>query len=387
MSAQTVNTTVASTFGITYTPTDAWFQYPGPEAIDGDAEYLNGDNLNGRANSFIAYTFTQPATGLEYWGYQRSDGGNFSICFDCPPTYNLGYLIDALNTSTNGTQPPILLYAKYDLSYAVHNITIANLFDSRATINNNPNGPGGYGQMNLEHLLLIAPATPPTSSTQGSSSGSRTSAETSSSSSSPTAPAAGGSSSSNTGAIAGAVVGGLAALASIAVILFFLFRKRKQSRLMDGQAEGMVPKDTVNMQGNSVIPFILGAATQDGQATRLASWPSAAPSNGSGPSTVSPSVHGSLALRLTPAPVCRPAPRPKGASQMSAEPVTRTYETVTSPSINPATTRSSEPIYGLTAPSAPRDQDAGFLQGDDEPEMLPPDYDAATSRRLQAGQQ
>ncbi|KZT51861.1 hypothetical protein CALCODRAFT_503006 [Calocera cornea HHB12733] len=394
MSDQTVNTTVPSTTsGITYSPTDAWIPVAANGSTNGQSEFLIGDALNGGSNAFITYTFSQPATGFQYWGFQRSDGGLFSICFDCPPTYTLGDRIDALNKSTNGNEPPRLLYSKYDLSYAIHNVTIANLFDSRATIDNSTTG--AYGQMSLDRFVLITPATPPTtSSSQASSTAGPTSASSSSPSSSPSAAAAGGngqsgSSGSNTGAIAGGVVGGVAALVIVALLLwFFFFRKRNQQvNTVDMNAEqgsgSYEPKDGSALEGNPIAPFILGtasAAPQTGYANH-AYWPAA--SSSSGPSAIDPNESGG-ARPLPAAVAAAAAPRPKGARNMSDAPVVRASDLPVSPSVYPTTSEASGPTSGYATVTPRREQDAGFLAGE-EPDTLPPDYDAATARRRAEG--
>jgi len=402
MSAQTINTTVPSTSsGITYLPTDAWVPVAANGSTNGQSEFLIGDNLDGLADAFITYTFSQPATGFQYWGYQRSNGGLFSICFDCPPTYTLGDRIDALNASTDGTEDPRLLYSKYDLSYAIHNLTIANLFDSRATINGNGTS-GGYGQMSLDRFVLISPSTPPTTSSAlpSSTTASSTSSTSASTSSSPSAAAVvpgGGQSSgssSNAGAIAGGVVGGIAGLAIIALLLwFFVFRKNRNQRnsVLDMNAEhgtnDYEPKSGgPDLSGNPAAPFILGNQPQVGYANPAganhAYWPPAA-SSGSGPSNGAQSEYGyAPGAPAAGVAAAAAAPRPKGARNMSAEPVVRASELPTSPSVYPASSESSGPTSGYATVRPVREQDAGFLQGDDVEAMtLPPDYDAATARR------
>ncbi|KZO94275.1 hypothetical protein CALVIDRAFT_565922 [Calocera viscosa TUFC12733] len=393
MSSQTVNTTVPSTTsGISYLPTDAWGPVQANGATNGQGEFLIGDALNGKADAFITYTFTQPATGFQYWGWQRSDGGLFSICFDCPPTYTLGDRVDALNTSTNGNEDPRLLYSKYDLSYAIHNLTIANLFDQRATIGNSTNG--GYGQMSLDRFVLITPSTPPTTSTTPPSSTSGTGSP----SASPSSAAAGGGGqsggSSNVGAIAGGVVGGVGGLALIALLLWFLFfRKRNaQGAVQDMAAEQGLntyePKDETPLEGNPIAPFVLGTTAPQGGYANQGYWPPAA-SSSSGPSAAAASDYGG-ARPLPGAPAvaavaAAAAPRPKGARNMSAAPVTRASDLPLSPSVYPATSDASGPTSGYATVTPRREEDAGFLQGDEVAETLPPDYDAATARRRAAG--
>ncbi|KZT51860.1 hypothetical protein CALCODRAFT_111914 [Calocera cornea HHB12733] len=262
MSGDLLNTTVPSTdSSISYTPTSVWGIDIGPGAIGGAAYFDNAF-----AAAFINYAASQPITGVEWWGYQRSDHGLASICFDCPATSTGGIRVDYLNTSTNGTESPRLLYSTYNLTYAIHNLTIANLFDTRTPP---PTTSGSFGQMSIDRFVLFAPSTPPSSSGPSSSSP----ASTGSDSAAPTAGAGtsnsnNGSSSShrNAGAIAGGVVGGIAALLIIfALLWFFFFRKRRQTgspQDMNGGEHPFEAKDGSFVQPNPVTPFILGSAPQ-----------------------------------------------------------------------------------------------------------------------------
>ncbi|KZO94277.1 hypothetical protein CALVIDRAFT_600189 [Calocera viscosa TUFC12733] len=380
MAVPTINTTIPSTSGsVDFAPNGDWFSISAPGATDGQAEFDRGDSVHGLSQAFITYTFSQPATGFQYWAYQRSDGGLFSICFDCPPTSTLGDRIDALNTSTNGTEPPRLLYSKYDLSYAVHNVTIANLFDQRATINNATNG--AYGQITMDRFVLITPATPPSSSA-GAQSSTHSSGSTSASGSPSSSAAAGtsgsaGSSQSNTGAIAGGVIGGIAVIAIIAALIFFFMRRRNQR-----------PGSSVYESKYEAVPnaFVLGPAPR-GNNTAISPWSSEAPATYATSPPAPPTVSSDSAVSPPLPPVgYTGSRRAKGSRQAPAPRAVRASQPQTSPSVYPATSESSWPTSTNDTVVPRREQDAGFLQGDeDEGPTLPPDYSAATARRRPAG--
>ncbi|KZT51859.1 hypothetical protein CALCODRAFT_521087 [Calocera cornea HHB12733] len=388
MAVSTINTTVPSTTpDIGFAPNGDWFGIAAPGATNGQAKFDRGD-ATGLSQAFITYTFSQPATGFEYWGYQRSDGGLFSICFDCAPTSTLGDRIDALNTSTNGTEPPRLLYSKYDLSYAVHNLTIANLFDQRATIGNATNG--AYGQITMDRFVLISPATPPSSSSSTASTSSSpsssesTSASTTGSPSSSVGAGTSGSTSSshsNAGAIAGGVIGGLAGLAAIiAIVLFCMLHRRK--RLTDISAYESKYEAVPQANANT---FILGPAPRGNNAA-------VSPYSLAAPATYASSPRAALTETTTDSAQSPPLPPvgytgeryAKGSRQRQApaQPNVRAPELPISPSVYPATSESSWPTSTNDTVVPRREQDAGFLQGDEDDEStLPPDYVAATARR------
>ncbi|KAF9512639.1 hypothetical protein BS47DRAFT_1382887 [Hydnum rufescens UP504] len=156
---------------------------------------------------------------FEFWAFQRSDGGNASISFDNGPET----VFDYYNSSGRGTDGPVLVYSTGNLSPAEHTVRIKNLFDVRGTLNR------GYGQLNVDHFVIIPLSADVTSSSTSSAAPSSTSspARTSSTqSSSPTAKP--GGSSNHTGAIAGGVAGGVVGLAVISLALFLFLRKRRR---------------------------------------------------------------------------------------------------------------------------------------------------------------
>jgi len=144
-------------------------------------------------------------------------------------------VFDYYNQTSSGADGPVLVYSTANLSPQEHTVTIKNLFDSRGTLNQ------GYGQLNVDHFVIIP--IDPTALTTSSSSSSTSTTPTSSSSPSltqshstqsttPTPKPAGGSD-NHAGAIAGGVVGGLAGLALVAAGLFLLMRwdrKRASAR-------------------------------------------------------------------------------------------------------------------------------------------------------------
>ncbi|EJU02496.1 hypothetical protein DACRYDRAFT_22118 [Dacryopinax primogenitus] len=155
------------------------------------------------------------------------------------------------------------------------------------------------------------------------------------------------------------------------------------------------PKDVPDLSGNPAAPFILGTqphvympnqamANRQGY-TYQAVYQPAVTLSSSDPSTSVPNEYDAHAAQI--AAVAAALPPRKGAPNMAAAPVMRSEQPV-SPSVYPASSDVSAPSSGnATITISPRrEQDAGFLQGDElEPPTLPPDYDAATLRR-RAGQ-
>lgn len=94
-------------------------------------------------------------TTFEFWGYQRSDAGLYSISFDGGATTQ----IDVFNATATGNDGPRRLFFKTGLTNAIHSVRIVNLLDSRS---------GKFGQMNgkfqkclflnnvLEKVLIIS---------------------------------------------------------------------------------------------------------------------------------------------------------------------------------------------------------------------------------------
>ena len=79
-------------------------------------------------------------TFYEFWAYQRSDGGLYSITVDGGSPNQ----IDAYNQTSTGNDPPVRLYSATGLSNTPHIVTITNELDTRVN---------HYGQMNVSSSL------------------------------------------------------------------------------------------------------------------------------------------------------------------------------------------------------------------------------------------
>jgi len=379
MSAQGSSTIIPSRAnGILYLPLDSWVPVAANGATDGQGQFLLGDDANGLANSSIRYTFSQPATGFEYWGWQRSDGGLFSICFDCAGLDPRGDRFDALNASTNGSEDPRLLYSNYGLTYAIHNVTVVNTDDPWATIQNATDG--GYGQMSLDRFVLVDPSSSATSSVASPTSAPKSSGSTSATSSASIGPVPAGGESSNrsnsVGAMAGGIAGGVVGLACIALLLWLLLSRKSWTHTVQDLNGEDDPNSHESMESDpAIVPFLLDAHSPE--AGRGNRWPrKQAPQ----PAAAVPAV---AAQRP-------PAIAEKSAEDQPRESSHRPVWSVPRPSDLPAVLP-SPPELGAAALSSAlvfprREEDAGFLLGDElETMTLPPDYDAATASRRAAG--
>ncbi|KAK0466254.1 uncharacterized protein EV420DRAFT_818246 [Desarmillaria tabescens] len=86
------------------------------------------------ANSLSArmtFTFPDPANAFYYYGIRRCCGGNYTICIDCNPDDPNFEVIDAVNSTDDGKNPPVILYSKNFDKLGIHNVTLANHNDIR----------------------------------------------------------------------------------------------------------------------------------------------------------------------------------------------------------------------------------------------------------------
>ncbi|KAH7103290.1 hypothetical protein BKA62DRAFT_828485 [Auriculariales sp. MPI-PUGE-AT-0066] len=165
---------------VVYSPApgdNSWAAIKAPGALNGGAgAFLLGQNDKGK----IVISPTQAFTSLEFWGWQRSDGGVYQITFDGAKAAR----IDVYNPKSDGNAVPMRLFKVDNLSKAKHVVEVTNLNDTRT--------PRGFGQMNFDHVILTTVdgdnnnAVNNTSSTSTSSSTSSTSTSTSSSTTTPT---------------------------------------------------------------------------------------------------------------------------------------------------------------------------------------------------------
>ncbi|KZP00723.1 hypothetical protein CALVIDRAFT_552454 [Calocera viscosa TUFC12733] len=160
--------------GIDYEPSGEWELDSGAAVAALDAynstfhfTSLSGntsDPSSGVAQATATWTFPVAASGFVWYGFQRSDAGLYQICFDCDGNNPIQATVDALNTTSTGSDPPIVLYST-SLDMGIHTVLISNLFDSRH---------GSYGQITIDAFGL-------TGASGASGSGSTISASTTSS--------------------------------------------------------------------------------------------------------------------------------------------------------------------------------------------------------------
>ena len=74
-------------------------------------------------------------TLVEFWGWQRSDGGKYEISIDD----GRPVIVDYHNATSTGDDPPLRLFSKTGLTNKAHTLIIKNIEDSRF---------GRPGQMN-----------------------------------------------------------------------------------------------------------------------------------------------------------------------------------------------------------------------------------------------
>lgn len=135
---------------IQYTPPpakDTWISFAAPGAFNGSGQFLIGSADKG----VITFSPPQAFVGLQFFGYQRSDGGIYSITFDGANARR----IDVYNKTSTGDDAPLNLFHINDLPNTPHTVVITNLNDARV---------GKYGQMNIDHIVITtqdAPAPPP----------------------------------------------------------------------------------------------------------------------------------------------------------------------------------------------------------------------------------
>ncbi|KAG7099914.1 hypothetical protein E1B28_001712 [Marasmius oreades] len=197
----------------------------------------------------VTFTFPQPAIAFYYYGIARSRGALYAICIDCDPNNPRFEPVDGLNSTDDGTNPPIVLYSRVFDSPGQHVVILTNQNDTRGT-------PLGNSQLtidrfDLEILIDDSPAVISTVTQDPSNPGPGTS----------TAPTATSSSSSSApiGAIAGGAVGGFGAAVILIAIGLFCLRRRHRRRRMGGSIPPPAPP-----QPTHVEPFPVQAYSSKG---------------------------------------------------------------------------------------------------------------------------
>ncbi|KAJ7109467.1 hypothetical protein C8R44DRAFT_802600 [Mycena epipterygia] len=169
-------------------------------------------------NVNVTFVFPTPATEFFYFGIKRCCGGSYLICIDCDPNHRQFVPINAVDTSDNGQNPPVVLYSQKFSVAGIHEVILMNNLDPAF---------GGNSEITLDRFELTVPdpAAVPSASASPTSSLNLFSTPTASS-----ALAESPSSSSSSRYLApvlGGVLGGLAILLII-VGIWLLVRRRSR---------------------------------------------------------------------------------------------------------------------------------------------------------------
>ncbi|KAJ3576069.1 hypothetical protein NP233_g675 [Leucocoprinus birnbaumii] len=214
-----------------YSPGGFWNHGTWNASSTGQSGTLSTSNVLLDAN--VTFTFPEPAIGFYYYGIQRSHGAVYGICVDCDQNALSFQTIDAVNTTDDGRNPPVLLYAVHFDTPGVHRIILQNQPDTRFPNNNS--------QIDIDRfeLEVVDPNAPSTLTvTASDASASSISQPTSPPSTSPSSIPS--STSKNIGAILGGVLGG-SALVLIALAVWFLFWRRNRFRRNTINHDGFDP--------------------------------------------------------------------------------------------------------------------------------------------------
>ncbi|EJT96505.1 acid protease, partial [Dacryopinax primogenitus] len=130
---------------VSYSPSGSWFILDEPGSAGCGTEFL----LGARSNGIVTFTFPAPSTTLQWWGFQRSDGGVAQVCVDNLPCTQFSYK----NASTNGSENPRLLANITGLTNKVHTVTITNVLDTSVN---------AFGQLTVDRFVLSGSLPAPT---------------------------------------------------------------------------------------------------------------------------------------------------------------------------------------------------------------------------------
>ncbi|KAK0224093.1 hypothetical protein IW262DRAFT_1492952 [Armillaria fumosa] len=166
----------------------------------------------------VTFTFPEAANAFYYYGIRRCCGGWYAICIDCDFDSPNFEHINAVNTSDDGKNPPVVLYSKTFDTPGVHKVTLTNQQD--------PRFPGGNSQLTVDRFVIQVQ----NDSSSVSESSITSTAISSTPATSSIAPAASQSSpisKAPIGAIVGGVLGGIAAISLCFIIWFFMRRRHR----------------------------------------------------------------------------------------------------------------------------------------------------------------
>ncbi|KAK0459887.1 hypothetical protein IW261DRAFT_1429412 [Armillaria novae-zelandiae] len=178
----------------------------------------------------VTFTFPSKANAFYYYGLCHCCGALYAICVDCDPQNPNFDIIDAVNSSDDGKNPPVILYSKTFDQLGIHKIILKNQPD-----------PRGNSQLMLDRFELQVEDDSVTSATESltlmSGTSSSPSISVTQSTTAVVSQSVGTSSSAHytsIGAIVGGVVGAIMVI-SLCLIIWFL--KQRQNRTQPGHTD------------------------------------------------------------------------------------------------------------------------------------------------------
>ncbi|KAL0061503.1 hypothetical protein AAF712_011646 [Marasmius tenuissimus] len=191
--------------------------------VSWNASNVAQDGHLGLLERHVRAHLPEPAIAFRYYGLRPSQGGLYRICIDCGAGGDRQFeIIDALNASSDGTNPPVILFSKTFDTPEKHDITLENLNDTRIV-------PEGFSEITLDRFELdVIDDDDPFKTSSTSTSPSTSSPPGSLSPTNATnTPSTGSSSSSPTVAtVIGVAIGGFV-LAVILIVVVFRWRRRR----------------------------------------------------------------------------------------------------------------------------------------------------------------
>ncbi|KAK0207227.1 hypothetical protein IW262DRAFT_1536737 [Armillaria fumosa] len=195
----------------------------------------------------VTFTFPVEANAFYHYGIRRCCGALYAICVDCDPQNPKFEIIDAVNSSDDGKNPPVILYSKTFDQLGKHEIILTNQPDSR-----------GNSQLTLDRFELQVEDDSVTNATKSltliSGTTSSPSISVTQSTTSVVSQSVGTSSSAphtSIGAIVGGVVGGITVISLCLIIWFF---KKRRNRTRPGHTDMNTSSYTSRQQHS---PFII----------------------------------------------------------------------------------------------------------------------------------
>jgi hypothetical protein len=107
----------------------------------------------------FSFTYPQPSTSFEWFGFQSTNGGKATVCFDgaTPPFCDTANFFNASIAAEGATTS---LYRKTGLSNAIHTVIVTNIADPS---NGNQFGPLTLDKVSLSGSVTVPPSFPPDS--------------------------------------------------------------------------------------------------------------------------------------------------------------------------------------------------------------------------------